>query len=117
MVRIIGGAYPDYTLSITSPANGSVTSNGAVACGTAGTACAQTFGAAATVALTAAPDSGYVFAGWTDDCRGGVATTLHVNGPKRCGARFEPLVTTDPRTLFVFDSRPGDPTGGGNPQV
>jgi hypothetical protein len=45
------------------------------------------------------------------------ATTLHVNGPKRCGARFEPLVTTDPRTLFVFDSRAGDPTGGGKPQV
>ena len=34
-----------------------------------------------------------------------------------CGARFEAEVTSDPRTLFVFDSQTGDFTGGGKRQV
>ena len=37
-----GGAYPDYTLTLVSPANGSITSDGALSCGTGGAACAQT---------------------------------------------------------------------------
>ena len=46
----------------------------------------------------------------------GTATSINVNGPKVCGARFEPDASS-PRTLVVFDSKAGDTVGGGKPNV
>ena len=112
-----GGSYPAYDLTIPLPANGTVTSTGGLNCGTAGAACAATFGAATSVTLTATPDAGYIFAGWTEDCRGGPSTAIHVNGPKRCGALFELAASPQPRTLIVFDSQAGDSAGGGKANV
>ena len=111
-----GGVYPSYSLAIPTPSNGTIASNGTLTCGTGGAACSETFGAATSVTLTATPDAGYIFAGWTGDCRGGATTSVHVNGPKQCGARFELDASPSPRTLFVFDSQPGDATGGGKQQ-
>jgi hypothetical protein len=112
-----GGSYPVYDLTIPTPSHGTVTSTGGLNCGTAGAACAETFGAATSVNLTATPDSGYIFAGWTEDCRGGLSTVVHVNGPKRCGALFELAASPQPRTLVVFDSQAGDAAGGGKQNV
>ena len=113
-----GGNFPVIKLAVPTPVlHGTVSSSGSVICGTGGAVCSQTFATATSVAVTATPDPGYIFAGWTDDCRGGPATTVRVNGPKVCGARFELEASTDPRTLIVFDSQAGDSVGGGKPQV
>jgi hypothetical protein len=112
-----GGSYPSYAMTVATPGHGNIFSTGALNCGSAGTDCQEVFGAAQTVALTATPESGYQFAGWTDDCSGGAAITLHVNGPKQCSARFELIASPDPRTLIVIDSQPGDFVGGGKAQV
>ena len=64
-----------YALTITPvPAGGTVTGNG-LACGTGGAVCEVTFGSATTASLTAAPDTGYVFAGWGGACSGTTAGT------------------------------------------
>jgi hypothetical protein len=104
-------------VTVATPRHGNIFSTGALNCGSAGTDCQEVFGAAQTVSLTATPDSGYQLAGWTDDCSGGAAITLHVNGPKQCSARFELIASPDPRTLIVIDSQPGDFVGGGKAQV
>ena len=86
---------------------------GGIDCRAAGPVCQLSLPAAAHVALTAVPDSGNVFAGWTGDCRGTAATSVHVNGPKTCAAIFEPLISASPRTVLYWDSQPGDYIGGG----
>ena len=112
-----GGSYPSYSVTVAPPANGNVSSPAGLSCGAGGSVCQMSFGGPQSISLTAAPDAGYLFAGWTDECSGGAATTLHVNAPKQCSARFEPITTTDPRTLVVIDSMAGDTVGGGRPQV
>ena len=47
----------------------------------------------------------------------GTATSINVNGPKVCSARFELDASPSPRTLVVFDSKAGDTVGGGKPNV
>ena len=87
-------------------------------CGNGGIVC--TTGAlpgAAVLNLTATPASGFFFAGWTGDCRGAGTTSVNVNGPKRCGARFEPLVAMAARTFVAIDSQNGDPIGQGRKEV
>jgi len=112
-----GGSYPALQLELVTPEHGTISSTSGLSCGTDGSSCSATFGAVADVTLTATPDAGYLFAGWTDDCRGGTSATVRVNSVRQCGARFEPISTSDPRTLILFDSRAGDPAGGGKPQV
>ena len=58
-----------------------------------------------------------MFMGWIDDCSGGAATPLHVNGPKRCAASFEPTVAVVPRTVLRWDSQPGNYIGQGRSEV
>jgi len=110
------GAYPSYDLSLTTPVHGRITGAG-IDCGGAGTQCQASLLSAAQINLTAAPDFGYTFMGWIDDCSGGAATPLHVNGPKRCAASFEPSVPTAPRTLRRWDSEPGHTIGQGRSEV
>ena len=58
-------------------------------------------------ALQATADSGYTFMGWTEDCSGPASTTLKVNGPKRCGASFEPTAVPPPRAWLRWDHQVG----------
>ena len=83
-----GGAYPSYQLTVTPPAHGRVTGAG-IDCGTGGSTCQVPLGASH-LSVTAVPDFGYVFMGWTGDCSGGQTISVHVNGPKSCAALFEP---------------------------
>ena len=108
------GAYPSFQLSMTPPINGRVTATG-MNCGGIATQCLLTLMDAAQLTLTATPDPGYVFMGWTEDCSGGTTTVLHVNGPKRCGARFEPSVPSAPRTVLRWVNELGDSIGQGRP--
>jgi Divergent InlB B-repeat domain len=111
-----GGEYPSYQLSLTPPVNGHVSGTG-IDCGGTSSQCLLTLTAAAQVTLTATADPDYRFMGWTEDCSGGTTTTLHVNGPKRCAARFEPTAATAPRTVMRWDSQPGNYLGGGRSEV
>ena len=111
-----GGAYPSYRIALTAPSHGRLTGPG-LNCGGGASQCQTTLGAAAQVPLHAIPDPGYTFMGWLDDCSGGTNTTLHVNGPKVCGAVFEPAAITSPRTLMRWDSDPGHPTALGRSEV
>ena len=100
-----------YSLTITPvPTGGTVTGNG-LACGTGGAVCEVTFGSATTASLTAAPDTGYVFAGWGGACSGTTAgTTVVVNAAKTCSATFTASgggASGPPYTLTVTP-----PTGG-----
>jgi hypothetical protein len=107
-----GGSYPLYRVTLTQPAHGHVTATG-LNCGGAATQCQVTSSSPMQLTLTATPDPGYLFAGWTEDCSGGPTTTVHVNGPKRCAALFEPTIPTGPRTLLTWDSEPTHPVGKG----
>ena len=111
-----GGAYPSYQLALTPAAHGRVSGTD-LSCGGAATQCQRTLPAVARITLTATPDTGYTFMGWTEDCGGGTTTTLHVNGPKRCAAIFEPTVAASPRTILRWDSQPGNHIGGGLSEV
>src|SRR5262249_54599433 len=79
--------------------------------------CTVDFDGASQAAITATPAAGFFFAGWTTDCRGGTAITVHVNGPEHCSAPFLPIVPVGPQTVIVPDSRPGGPHGSGAAQV
>jgi hypothetical protein len=77
-----------YQLTVNRPAGGTVIGGG-VNCGTNGTNCQVTAAANSSIGLTATPDSGYSFAGWTGDCTGTTSSfTVVLNGPKSCGATF-----------------------------
>jgi hypothetical protein len=115
-VMPFGGVYPSYQLFLSQPTHGQVTGT-SISCGSAGSQCQLTLAAAAQLTLTATPDFGYTFTGWTEDCSGGTTTTLHLNGPKQCAATFEPTVAVAPRTLLRWDSEPGHYIGQGRSEV
>ena len=106
------GAYPDYRLDVETAAGGRISGEG-IACGLGDAACSRVLSAAAQVTLTAAPADGHIFTGWTGACHGTQTTTVHVNGPKRCVAMFEPVQPANARTLLQMDSQAGDYIGRG----
>jgi hypothetical protein len=111
-----GGAYPRYTLSITPPLHGIIT-GGVISCGGSHSVCSSTFAAVTAVVLSATPDPGYLFTGWTGACHGGSTITVTVNTVKECSATFDTVVPTKPRTLVLLDSAPGDYIGQGEDEV
>jgi hypothetical protein len=115
-LRPFAGVYPAYQLSLTPPMGGRVSAIG-LSCGGGVSACQVTLPSAAQLALTATPDEGHAFMGWTEDCSGGAMTTLHVNGAKRCGARFEPIQATAPRTVLRWNAQAGHYIGEGRGEV
>jgi hypothetical protein len=102
-----GGDYPRYRLVIPAPSHGRVTGAG-IDCGGAGTACESDFAGPTTVALTATPDAGYEFAGWSDSCHGGAAITFRLNTVKQCAPIFEAASAPAPRKRLTMVSRPGE---------
>ncbi len=90
-----------YSLSVTRTGGGSVSSTpSGIACGAT---CAADYQAATTVVLTASPDAGATFAGWTGACSGASTTcTVTMDAARAVSARF-----TYPLTV----SRSGTGTG------
>ena len=113
--RPFGGNYPRYELTVATPANGTV-SGGGIDCGGGRTLCALGFDAARTLTLTATPEVGYIFTGWTGNCSGGETTTVSVNSVRSCGATFSP-VRDAPRTLLVWTAHTGHRFGSGRREV
>ncbi|QQO57050.1 MAG: IPTL-CTERM sorting domain-containing protein [Thiohalocapsa sp. PB-PSB1] len=76
-----------YQLTVTNGGNGTVTSNPAgIDCGTD---CTEEYEAGTSVALTATPDTGYQFDGWTGDCD--VDGNVTMDADRTCGATFSIL--------------------------
>jgi hypothetical protein len=119
-----GGLYPVYTLRITPPLNGRVTSAG-IQCGiSGGSDCQETYATGGNVSLTAVPDPGYVFLGWMGDCSGAATSTIFVNSSRTCGALFDnaaggtgPVADDLKLGALFFDSQPGDFIGQGQRRV
>ncbi len=84
-----------FNLTVAKVGNGSVTSNPAgIDCGAD---CAEAFRSmtpATAVTLTATPDAGYKFTGWTGGCTGTATTcTVTVSAAKSVTATFRPIFT------------------------
>jgi hypothetical protein len=99
-----------WTLSVlkTGDGTGTVTSSpGGIDCGAT---CSAAFDDGTVVTLTATPDSGSEFTGWTGGCAGTGPCTVTMSGDVTVGATFE-----GPRTLTVTKSGTGTGTVTSNP--
>ena len=82
-----------FDLTVTSGANGSITSNpSGINCGSD---CTESYGDGTNVTLTANPDDGYQLAEWTGDCSGTGACNLSMIQNRVVSATFEEIPTTD----------------------
>ena len=74
------------TVSKAGSGTGTVTSQpGGIACGTT---CSASYGAGTSVTLTAAPDSGSTFSGWSGDCAGSSTCTVSLSQARAVTATF-----------------------------
>ena len=96
-----------HLLTITTPVGGTISSAG-IRCGTRGSDCSTTHREGDAVELSAEPDEGFSFSGFTGDCAptGRIAMT----GSRTCSATFERTVLTAPPVLWPLTIKP--PTGG-----
>jgi hypothetical protein len=105
-----------YQLTVTTPANGTVTGGG-ISCGTSGAGtCSATYTVPTSVTLTAAPDSGYALTSWGGSCSGtSASTTVTVDGVKTCTATFAAGLPTGPPYTMTISPLPtgGTVTGAG----
>jgi uncharacterized repeat protein (TIGR02543 family) len=81
-------AVPVFGLSITSAGTGTGTVTSAPAGISCGSTCSASFPPGQEVTLTASPDPGYVFDGWTGDCAGKSACTVVMGQTKTVTATF-----------------------------
>jgi hypothetical protein len=74
-----------------------------------GATCTAAFDAGTAVSLTAVPDVGYRFAGWSGACGGAGTCSVTMSGDSQLSARFEALPPPPPenRKLTVTTSGPG----------
>lgn len=86
-----GGEVTSYTVTVTEPTNGSITSAPAgINCGTSGDVCSITVAPGTEVTLTATADSGKVFNSWGGSCSGSLTTcTLTVSANRTVTASFD----------------------------
>ena len=84
--NVVVGLSVDYNLGMQMTGSGTVVSSPAgIDC--TGT-CSHAFREGTRVTLTPTPQSGFVFTGWTNDCKGNGACTVAMNGAKTVGAVF-----------------------------
>jgi FG-GAP-like repeat/Divergent InlB B-repeat domain len=106
-----GGAYPAYGLTITPSPHGRVV-GGEFDCAVGSPACSTSADAPSIrTEITAVPDPGYIFAGWTGDCSGGPHATVHLNLLRACSALFMPAMPSGARTLAIIGGAPGTELG------
>ena len=106
-----------YTLTVTSSTTGTITGTGIDCGGTGHTECSEQIYSGDSITLTAAPESGYKFTGWTDaTCKpSGTGTcTVTMTANKTVTAKFAALKKY---TLKVIKTKTGtvagtDETGG-----
>jgi hypothetical protein len=111
-----GGGYPRYELEFTQPDHGRVEGAG-IDCGSGQSSCAGTWNVPQLAILTAIPDPGYIFTGWTGACNGPRLLNVHVNSVKKCDSTFAPVLPTDPRSLLLWHSAAGEYIGGSHNNV
>ncbi|HTU99744.1 MAG TPA: hypothetical protein VMF13_04345, partial [Luteitalea sp.] len=80
---VTGGS--GHTLTVTKPTGGTLR-GGDIRCGTDGNDCSMSVTAGQVVELSATPDDGFAFSGYTGDCAP-VGRVL-MGGPRTCGAEF-----------------------------
>ena len=93
------------TIANSNQTGGTVTSNtGGIDCGTV---CSKSYASDTEVILTATPQIGHTFEGWTGDCTGTALTcTLSMNAAKSVGANFKANQT------IIFGAAPSLLVGG-----
>ena len=107
------GNYPSYKLHITPSAFGHVGSSTGIDCGDGEPLCDLILLSPADIDLTAVPNDGYLFGGWTGNCHGGQTIVVHVNTEEECSAVFSPINSGQPATLLFWNSQAGDYIGQG----
>lgn len=95
------------TLTLTPPTHGKITAPG-LDCGTS---CSQTLPPDTEIPLTATPEPGYIFTGWSGDCAGTEnPLTITLDKAKNCRANFAPISLP---ILVVTNPTQGTVTGSG----
>ena len=99
----------EYTLTVTHGGHGKVTSApSGIDCGAT---CSFSFASGQAVTLTATPDSGYQFSGWTGACTNtSVGCSLEMNAAKNVSATFTPIPPPNQFTLTVSNGGHGSIT-------
>lgn len=88
-----------YTLTVGKIGSGTVTSNPAgISCGSD---CAETYSAGATVTMTAAPDSGFTFAGWSGACSGTGSCSVKMDSARSVTATFSSAANPSSQALIT----------------
>ena len=101
---------PSYTLQVALAGDGSGTVSSAPAGIDCGLDCSEPYSAGSSVTLTASPDPGSLFSGWSGDCSGTGACILTMDGDHSVTATFS-LPSSD---LEVTQVDAPDPVTGGN---
>jgi hypothetical protein len=92
-----GSTSTKYSLSLTSPTNGTISSDvGGINCGSGGTVCSAQYDTGASVKLTATPAANATFTSWGGtDCTGTTSPfTMTMDKSKSCTASFTANVST-----------------------
>jgi hypothetical protein len=79
-----------YTLAVTRQGTGTGLVSASLAGLSCGAACEASFAAGSAVTLTASPDPGSVFAGWSGDCSGSGSCQLTMGAARSASATFAP---------------------------
>jgi hypothetical protein len=99
-----------YDLSVARTGSGTGTVTSAATGIDCGATCSGTYAAGATVTLTAAPDSGSSFTGWSGDCSGTDTCTLTMGDAQSVTAEFG-LVPAPPAPPAPVTASPASTTG------
>jgi subtilisin family serine protease len=101
LAYLAGSSPPTYTLTVSRAGSGSGTVSGSgINCGAT---CSQAYAAGTAVSLTATPDSGSVFAGWSGDCTS-TSCTVTMNAARSVVANFELSGTARPDLVVTAGS-------------
>jgi serine/threonine protein kinase len=106
-VLVLWMSRPGPTLTVTKPEGGTISGRG-INCGTGGSDCSTQFTKGDPVNLLADADEGFVFTGFTGDCKVGGRTMMNV--PRTCGAVFTKNAVAPAAPMVSLTIVP--PTGG-----